>query len=202
SLYSAKQGCPGDNILLFQNIPVDREQALLKLYVNGIGDTVVGVWSIQNCVHNTTFYNGYEDRISLDEHGNIWIRNLQEKDEGNYTIEVLTKQLKHKVELNVFVAPETRCKPKIINTEDTMRTYLDQDGCGKPAATAYWLEQPGISIEILNLPGCFPLNSIPTLMVLLPYSDLKVGYLIFPVKVEWNDESPESGVGSDATKTS
>ncbi|KAL3885616.1 hypothetical protein ACJMK2_025666, partial [Sinanodonta woodiana] len=43
--------------------------------------------------------------------------------------------------------PETRCKPKIVRGVDTLTAYLEPDGCGKPAASAYWMEQPGISVD-------------------------------------------------------
>ncbi|KAK3600093.1 hypothetical protein CHS0354_002930 [Potamilus streckersoni] len=155
---TVKQGCIGDYIELFHNIQVDGVHTVLILYVNGHGYKQIAVWFLHNFIMNSTFLNGYGERIGIDQYGNIWIRGLQDSDEGNYIIECTTRNgtKKDNVTLYVSVAPDTRCRPKIIRGEDTLTTYLEPDGCGKPASTAYWLEQPGISVDrnvIKLLPG-------------------------------------------------
>ncbi|KAL3885696.1 hypothetical protein ACJMK2_025742, partial [Sinanodonta woodiana] len=149
AVYSAKQGCLGNDILLFQNVPVDQKSTLMILYVNGNNYKQIAMWTIKQGILSSEFYYGYRDKIGLDQNRNILIRDLQETDEGNYIIrsDIGNVTKNDTAELNVLVAPNTSCKPKIHTGENTLITYLDSDGCGKPAATAYWLEQPGILID-------------------------------------------------------
>ncbi|KAK3579653.1 hypothetical protein CHS0354_014891 [Potamilus streckersoni] len=152
ALVNTKHGCRGESVELFHNIELDSSYTVLILYVNGKTYEQIAMWTLQNSVVKPAFVNGYSKRLFLDYYdqtGEIWIHDLQDSDQGNYIIECTIKNSikKDNVTLSVMVAPETRCKPKIVRAVDTLTTYLDSDGCGKPAATAFWMDQPGISIE-------------------------------------------------------
>ncbi|KAK3579651.1 hypothetical protein CHS0354_014889 [Potamilus streckersoni] len=143
----SKRGCLGDSIKIIENISYNSNDIVVSIYKNGDIKFILGMWHIQDGV--PAIRNGQSDRLVLDKKGNIWILNLIISDEAKYTIKIDIGNSTniYDVPLEVMAPPTKKCKPNIILAGNNLFAELKHDECGRPSASAYWLEHPGISIS-------------------------------------------------------
>ncbi|KAL3885622.1 hypothetical protein ACJMK2_025672, partial [Sinanodonta woodiana] len=124
-----KTVCLMDSFQLFEKSSLYTDQ-LAFIYANGHELRLIAMWN----KHSLHALGEYNDKLYLDEFGNIWMQNIRLSDERTY---VLAQDTDLKVKLNVLVPPATYCKPIIERVQSRLRAYLNVT-CGRPAASVYF----------------------------------------------------------------
>ncbi|KAL3885654.1 hypothetical protein ACJMK2_025703, partial [Sinanodonta woodiana] len=137
---TSKSVCLGDSVEAFQNITFNNCSSVISLSMKGEIDTLIAMWSFENCRRKEAIVLDYMDRVFLYGNGSILIHTVHTADQATYIVNCQMENIymEYVVHIQVMAAPSKDCIPNILHLGSRLFASLKAPFCGKPVATLFW----------------------------------------------------------------